>query len=107
MGGTGDRSRGASTLAMQLAAFLDPSLAQPGKRDWRTKISQMRARQAFASKWSLKQMLEAYFKLVPLRDQAQGGGEGAPSPFGTGPAQMNRQTGRASGRERRGSCGWI
>src|SRR3546814_12894905 len=37
MGGTGDRSRGASTLAMQLAAFLDPSLAQPGKRDWRTK----------------------------------------------------------------------
>src|SRR3546814_17449319 len=34
MGGTGDRSRGASTLAMQLAAFLDPSLAQPGKRDW-------------------------------------------------------------------------
>src|SRR3546814_4079239 len=38
MGGTGDRSRGASTLAMQLAAFLDPSLAQPGKRDWRTKI---------------------------------------------------------------------
>src|SRR3546814_3976707 len=59
MGGTGDRSRGASTLAMQLAAFLDPSLAQPGKRDWRTKIRQMRAGQALASNWSHTPMLEA------------------------------------------------
>ena len=44
--GAGDRSRGASTLAMQLAAFLDPSLAQPGQRDWRAKLRQMRAGQA-------------------------------------------------------------
>ena len=33
MEGAGDRSRGASTLAMQLAAFHEPSLARPGKRD--------------------------------------------------------------------------
>src|SRR3546814_4077858 len=63
-------------LAMQLAAFLDPSLAQPGKRDWRTKIRQMRAGQALASNWSHKQMLEAYFNLVPLRGEAQGVGAG-------------------------------
>ncbi len=90
MGRTGDRSRGASTLAMQLAAFLDPSLAQPGKRDWRTKIRQMRAGQALAAKWSHEQMLEAYFNLLPLRGEAQGIGAGAQSLFGKKPAQMNR-----------------
>ncbi len=90
LGRTGDRSRGASTLAMQLAAFLDPSLAQPGKRDWRTKIRQMRAGQALAANWSHEDMLEAYFNLVPLRGEAQGIGAGAQSLFGKKPAQMNR-----------------
>jgi len=87
---TGDRSRGASTLAMQLAAFIDPALAQPGKRDWRTKIRQMRAGQALAAHWSHDQMLEAYFNLVPLRGEAQGIGAGAQSLFGKKPAEMNR-----------------
>ncbi|GGJ54828.1 penicillin-binding protein 1C [Sphingopyxis bauzanensis] len=87
---TGDRSRGASTLAMQLAAFLDPSLAQPGKRDWRTKLSQMRAAQALAADWSHDQMLEAYFNLVPLRGEAQGIGAGARALFGKRPADMTR-----------------
>ncbi|MEI4506551.1 penicillin-binding protein 1C [Sphingopyxis sp. CCNWLW253] len=90
LGGTGDRSRGASTLAMQLAAFLDPSLAQPGKRDWRTKLRQMRAGQALAANWSHEQMLEAYFNLLPLRGEAQGIGAGAQSLFGKKPAELNR-----------------
>ncbi|KGB54829.1 Penicillin-binding protein 1C precursor [Sphingopyxis sp. LC81] len=87
---TGDRSRGASTLAMQLAAFLDPSLAQPGKRDWRTKIRQMRAGQALAANWSHEQMLEAYFNLLPLRGETQGIGAGAQSLFGKKPAELSR-----------------
>ena len=90
MGGTGDRSRGASTLPMQLAAFLDPSLAQPGKRDWRTKLRQMRAAQALTANWSHEQMLEAYFNLLPLRGEAQGIGAGAQSLFGKRPADMTR-----------------
>lgn len=90
MGGTGDRSRGASTLAMQLAAFLDPSLSQPGQRDWRTKIRQMRAGQALATDWSHEQMLEAYFNLLPLRGEVQGIGAGAQSLFGKKPAELNR-----------------
>ncbi len=90
IGGTGDRSRGASTLPMQLAAFLDPSLAQPGQRDWRTKLRQMRAAQALAAAWSHDQMLEAYFNLVPLRGEAQGIGAGAQSLFGKKPADMTR-----------------
>src|SRR3546814_17674248 len=75
---------------MQLAAFLDPGLAQPGKRDGRTKIRQMRAGQALASNWSHEQMLEAYFNLVPLRGEAQGLGAGAQTLFGKQPAQLNR-----------------
>jgi penicillin-binding protein 1C len=90
LGGTGDRSRGASTLPMQLAAFLDPGLAQPGQRDWRTKLRQMRAAQALASAWSHEQMLEAYFNLLPLRGEAQGIGAGAQSLFGKKPADMTR-----------------
>lgn len=90
IGGTGDRSRGASTLPMQLAAFLDPGLAQPGQRDWRTKLRQMRAAQALAAHWSHDQMLEAYFNLVPLRGEAQGIGAGAQSLFGKKPADMTR-----------------
>ena len=39
----GRRARGASTLSMQVAAFLAPALAAPGARGWRDKARQMRA----------------------------------------------------------------
>ena len=87
---TGGRSRGASTLPMQLAAFLAPELAQPGRRGWFAKIRQMRAAQALADDWTHEQMLEAYFNLLPLRGEAQGIGAGAQSLFGKKPAAMNR-----------------
>ena len=89
-GNGGDRSRGASTLPMQLAAFLSPDLAQPGQRGWRAKVRQMRAGQALASAWTHEQMLEAYLNLVPLRGEAQGIGAGAQSLFGKRPAEMSR-----------------
>jgi len=87
---TGGRSRGASTLPMQLAAFLAPELAQPGQRGWLAKIRQMRAAQDLAAGWTHDQMLEAYFNLLPLRGEAQGIGAGAQSLFGKTPAEMNR-----------------
>jgi len=87
---TGGPSRGASTLAMQLAGFLSPDIAQPGRRDWLAKIRQMRAGQALASRWSRAQILEAYLNLVPLRGEAQGIGAGANSLFGKRPADMTR-----------------
>lgn len=89
-GRTGGRSRGASTLPMQLAGFLAPELAQPGKRDWLNKIRQMRAGQALASSWSHEEILEAYFNLVPLRGEAQGIGAGSRALFGKRPAEMTR-----------------
>ncbi|MBD3732043.1 MAG: penicillin-binding protein 1C [Sphingopyxis sp.] len=87
---TGGRSRGASTLPMQLAAFLAPELAQPGQRGWLAKVRQMRAAQALASDWTHEQMLEAYFNLLPLRGEVQGIGAGAQSLFGKTPTQMDR-----------------
>lgn len=87
---TGGRSRGASTLPMQLAAFLAPELAQPGQRGWRAKIRQMRAAQDLAATWTHEQMLEAYFNRLPLRGEVEGIGAGALSLFGKAPADMNR-----------------
>ncbi|MGH6649615.1 MAG: penicillin-binding protein 1C [Sphingopyxis sp.] len=87
---TGGRSRGASTLPMQLAAFLSPDLALPGQRGWLNKIRQMRAGQELASHWTREQMLEAYFNLVPLRGETQGIGAGARALFGKKPADMDR-----------------
>ncbi|WP_422059150.1 penicillin-binding protein 1C [Sphingopyxis sp.] len=87
---TGGKSRGASTLPMQLAAFLAPELSQPGQRGWLAKLRQMRAAQDLADSWTHAQMLEAYFNLLPLRGEAQGIGAGAQSLFGKKPAELNQ-----------------
>lgn len=86
----GGRSRGASTIPMQLAAYLAPELAQPGQRNWLVKIRQMRSARALASDWTHEQMLEAYFNLLPLRGELLGIGAGAHLLFGKSPAELNR-----------------
>lgn len=86
----GGRSRGASTIPMQLAAYLAPELAQPGQRNWRVKIRQMRSARALASDWTHEQMLEAYFNLLPLKGELQGIGAGAQLLFGKDPSELNR-----------------
>ena len=67
------RTRGASTLTMQLAGLLDDELARPaGGRSVGAKVSQIvRARELEAS-WSKAQLLEAYLNLVPLRGELVG-----------------------------------
>ncbi|MEY4270976.1 MAG: hypothetical protein RLZZ58_2192 [Pseudomonadota bacterium] len=86
----GRRGRGASTIAMQLAAFLAPELARPGRRGTLQKLRQMRAAQHLTSNWSRDQILEAYLNLAPLRGEAQGIGAGAHTFFAKKPAAMNR-----------------
>ena len=64
-GGIGGRSRGASTITMQLAALIDPSIGRGGHR--RTivqKLRQMRAAIAIERRWTKAQILEAYLNLV-------------------------------------------
>jgi penicillin-binding protein 1C len=87
---SGARSRGASTISMQVAGFLAPGLAQPGTRNWRDKLRQMRAGAALEDRWSKDQILESYFNLAGFRGEAQGIGAAALSLFGKTPATLTR-----------------
>ena len=81
----GERSRGASTLSMQVAGFLSPGLARPGARGWLDKLRQMRAAWALESVWSKDEILEAYLNLAGFRGEAQGIGAASQAMFGKAP----------------------
>jgi len=67
------RTRGASTLTMQLAGLTDDELARPaGGRGVVQKVSQMRRAREFEANWSKAQILEAYLNRVPLRGEVVG-----------------------------------
>lgn len=87
----GTSSRGASTISMQVAAFLAPGLAAPGARSWRDKMRQMRAASALESSWSKDRILEAYFNLAGYRGEAQGIGAAALALFGKAPAALSKR----------------
>ena len=80
-----ERTRGASTISMQLAAYLSPDLARPGARSTRDKLRQMRAALALEARWSKDQILEAYLNLAGVRGEAQGIGAAALGLFGKTP----------------------
>jgi penicillin-binding protein 1C len=86
----GRKSRGASTLSMQLAGFLSPDLARPGARSWLDKIRQMRAGWAIENGWSKDQILEGYLNLAGFRGEAQGIGAAALGLFGKTPDALSR-----------------
>lgn len=86
----GKRSRGASTLSMQVAAYLAPELATPGSRGLRDKLRQMRAGAALEARWTKDQILEAYLNLAGFRGEAQGIGAAALGLFGKTPATLTR-----------------
>ncbi|WP_037535215.1 penicillin-binding protein 1C [Sphingomonas sp. RIT328] len=87
------KARGASTLSMQLTAFLSPALARPGARGWRDKLRQLRAARALEARWSKDQILEAYLNLAGYRGEAQGIGAAALGLFGKTPASLSRDDG--------------
>ena len=67
------KTRGASTLTMQLAGLLDEDLrARLGGRSVTQKIGQTVATQALESRWRKDQILEAYLNLVPFRGELVG-----------------------------------
>ncbi len=67
------RTRGASTITMQLVPLLDKKQKAPGtKRTLIQKWNQMRAAQALEKAWSKTQILEAYLNLVSYRSELQG-----------------------------------
>ncbi len=68
---SGAHRRGASTITMQLAAMIDPSIARY-RRGWSDKFAQVRTAQVIESHWSKAQILEAYLNLLDFRGELQG-----------------------------------
>ena len=67
------RTRGASTLTMQLAGLLDDDLALgTGGRTLRQKIGQAVMATRLEARWRKDQILEAYLNLVPFRGELVG-----------------------------------
>jgi penicillin-binding protein 1C len=67
------RTRGASTVTMQLAGLLDEELrAGRGGRDLGQKLGQAWAAQRLERHWRKDQILEAYLNLVPFRGELVG-----------------------------------
>ena len=67
------RTRGASTLTMQLAGLLDDDLARPaGGRSVGQKLAQVLRARELEDGWSKTQILEAYLNRVPLRGELVG-----------------------------------
>jgi penicillin-binding protein 1C len=87
---TGGRPRGASTLSMQVAGYLAPDLARPGRRGWLDKLRQMRTAWQIEATWTKDQILEAYLNLAGFRGEAQGIGAAALGLFGKTPATLSR-----------------
>ena len=86
----GRPARGASTISMQVAAYLSPDLAPPGARGWRDKLRQLRAARVLEAGWSKDQILEAYLNLAGFRGEGQGIGAAALGLFGKTPASLSR-----------------
>jgi len=67
------RTRGASTITMQLAGLLDGDWRQgPGGRSVVQKVGQAVAAQVLDRRWRKDQILEAYLNLVPFRGEIVG-----------------------------------
>jgi penicillin-binding protein 1C len=80
---TGHGHRGASTITMQLASFLDPSLRRRGgPRTLPQKARQMRLAWAIEARWSKPQILEAYVNLATYAGELQGVGAASSVLFG-------------------------
>jgi penicillin-binding protein 1C len=68
----GGRTRGASTLSMQLAGLLEEDGQRRGRRSLFEKISQANTALELEKRWSKPQILEAYLNLVSFRGEFQG-----------------------------------
>jgi penicillin-binding protein 1C len=88
---SGGSTRGASTITMQLAALLDPSLQRgSGGRTLGQKWDQAMAARELEGSWTKDEILEAYLNLVPFRGEMRGIGAAAGGLFGKAASGLNR-----------------
>ncbi|MBX3635440.1 MAG: penicillin-binding protein 1C [Rubrivivax sp.] len=89
-----ERTRGASTLTMQLAGLLDEELARPaGGRSVAQKLGQVVRARELEARWSKRQILEAYLNRVPLRGELVGVAAAAQQLFGKQASGLDRVEG--------------
>jgi len=68
----GLKTRGASTLTMQLVSLIDSNQKRRGRRNLSEKLNQIESALSLERTWSKDQILEAYLNLVPLRGEVIG-----------------------------------
>jgi penicillin-binding protein 1C len=86
------RTRGASTLTMQLAGLLDDGLARPaGGRSVAQKIGQVLMASRLEAHWSKREILEAYLNSVAFRGEIVGIDALSLTLFGKHPSGLDAQ----------------
>nr|WP_297531111.1 penicillin-binding protein 1C [uncultured Roseateles sp.] len=83
------RTRGASTVTMQLAGLLDGDLSRRGGRSVTQKLGQAWVAGRLEKRWTKSQILEAYLNRVPLRGELIGVPAAAQSLFGKRPGGLD------------------
>lgn len=83
------RTRGASTLTMQLAGLLDEDLRAARGRSFGQKVGQAVSAASLEHGWSKDQILEAYLNLVPFRGELVGLSAMSQTLFGKVPSGLN------------------
>lgn len=84
------RTRGASTLTMQLAGLIDAGLARPpGGRSVAQKIGQALTATQLERTWKKSEILEAYLNAVPFRGEIVGIAALAQTLFGKHPSGLD------------------
>ncbi len=91
---SGDKSRGASTISMQLAGLIDTELSwRRGGRSLAQKWNQMQAARDLERNWSKAEILEAYLNLVTWRGDLQGVAAASRALYGKAPVALTRNEG--------------
>jgi penicillin-binding protein 1C len=86
------RTRGASTLTMQLAGLLDEGLARPaGGRSVGQKVGQAYTATRLDARWKKSEILEAYLNLAAFRGELVGIGALSQTLFGKHPSGLDVQ----------------
>ncbi len=89
-----ERTRGASTLTMQLAGLMDADLARPAAgRSATQKLGQAFSAKRLEARWSKAQILEAYLNSAPFRGELVGIAALSQTLFGKRPGGLDAQEG--------------
>ncbi|HXE38957.1 MAG TPA: biosynthetic peptidoglycan transglycosylase, partial [Azonexus sp.] len=87
----GNKTRGASTLTMQLAGLIEEDGQRRGRRSLFGKLTQTTAALRLEGFWSKRQILEAYLNLASFRGESQGVGAMSRKLFGKWPHGLDER----------------